>query len=79
MKPLWYVVDLVFDTRVNFEQILGLDELFVHGSVTTLICFLIYKEWLLLSLDKLTCRPKKCSADKFDSSDPSYCQFLIKL
>ena len=30
-------------------------------------------------LNKLTCRPKKHSADKFDSSDPSYCQFLIKL
>ena len=30
-------------------------------------------------LNKLTCRPKKRSADKFDSSDPSYCQFLIKL
>ena len=24
-------------------------------------------------------RPKKRSADKFDSFDPSYCQFLIKL
>ena len=30
-------------------------------------------------LYKLTCRPKKRSADKFDSFDPSYCQFLIKL
>ena len=29
--------------------------------------------------NKLTCRPKKRSADKFDSSDQSYCQFLIKL
>ena len=32
-----------------------------------------------VSINKLTCRPKKRSADKFDSSDPSYCQFLIKL
>ena len=32
-----------------------------------------------LMKNKLTCRPKKRSADKFDSSDPSYCQFLIKL
>ena len=31
------------------------------------------------TINKLTCRPKKRSADKFDSSDPSYCQFLIKL
>ena len=28
---------------------------------------------------KLTCWPKKRSADKFDSFDPSYGQFLIKL
>ena len=48
LKPLWNVVDLVFETKVNFIQILGLDELFDHGFVTTLICFLIYKEWLLL-------------------------------
>ena len=33
----------------------------------------------LKNIDKLTCRPKKRSADKFDSFDPSYCQFLIKL
>ena len=32
-----------------------------------------------ITINKLTCRPKKRSADKFDSSDPSYCQFLIKL
>ena len=32
-----------------------------------------------ISPNKLTCRPKKRSADKFDSFDPSYCQFLIKL
>ena len=51
VKPLWSVVDLVFETKVNFIQILGLDELFDHGSGTTLTCFLIYKEWLLLSLE----------------------------
>ena len=39
------------ETKVNFIQILGLDEHFDHGSVTTLICFLTYKEWLLLSLE----------------------------
>ena len=38
-------------TRVNFIQILGVDELFNYGSVTILICFLIHKEWLLLSLE----------------------------
>ena len=33
------------------QQILGLDELFDHSAVTTIICFIIYKEWLLLSLE----------------------------
>ena len=51
VKPLWNIVDLVYGTKVNFIQILGLDELFNYGCVTTLICFLIYKEWLLLSLE----------------------------
>ena len=51
MKPLWSVVDLVFETKVNFIQVLGLDELFDHGSGTALTCFLIYKKWLLLSLE----------------------------
>ena len=60
VKPLWNVVALVFDTRVNFVQILWLDELFDHGSVTTLICFLIYKEWLLLSLENRKRNPVIC-------------------
>ena len=51
VKPLWNIIDLVYGTKVNFIQILGVDELFNYGSVITLICFLIYKEWLLLSLE----------------------------
>ena len=51
VKPLWNIVDLVYGTKVNFIQILGVDELFNYGSVTTMIRFLIYKEWLLLSLE----------------------------
>ena len=53
VKPLWNIVDLVYGTKVNFIglQMLGVDELFNYGSLTTLICFLIYKEWLLLSLE----------------------------
>ena len=60
VKPLWNVVDLVFETKVKFIQILGLHELFDHGSVTTLICFLIYKEWLLLSLENRKINPVIC-------------------
>ena len=36
---------------ISFEQILGLDSLFEYDSITTIISFLIYKEWLLLSLE----------------------------
>ena len=44
VKPLRNVVDLVFEIKVHFNLYrLGLDELFDHGSVTTLLCFLIYK------------------------------------
>ena len=28
VKPLWNIVDLVYGTKVNFIQILGVDELF---------------------------------------------------
>ena len=31
--------------------ILGLDKLFKEDVVVTIICFLIYKEWLVLSLE----------------------------
>ena len=58
VKPLWKVIDNVCKTKVTFKQILGLDELFDHSAVTTIICFLIYKEWLLLSLKN---RKKKVS------------------
>ena len=51
VKPLWHIVNVVYGTNVNFKQILGLDEMFDHNAVTTIICFVIYKEWLLLSLD----------------------------
>ena len=51
VKLLWKVIDNVYKTKVTFKQILGLDELFDHSAVTTIMCFLIYKEWLLLSLE----------------------------
>ena len=60
VKPLWNVVDLAFETKVNFTQILLLDDLFDHSSVTALICFLIYKQWLLLSLENRKRNPVIC-------------------
>ena len=51
VKPLWQIVNTVFGTNISFHQILGLDNHFKYDSITTIICFIIYKEWLLLSLD----------------------------
>ena len=50
VKPLWLVVNTVYGISVNFKQILGLDEMFSLTTITTIISFFIYKEWLLLSL-----------------------------
>ena len=51
VKPLWRVVESLCDIKVSFHVILG-----VHGSsdydnLITLVSFLIYKEWLVLSLE----------------------------
>ena len=35
----------------DYKQILGLDKLFKEDAVVTIICFPIYKEWLVLSLE----------------------------
>ena len=51
VKPLWQIVNIVFGINISFHQILGLDKHFKYDSITTIICFIIYKEWLLLSLD----------------------------
>ena len=51
VKPLWQVVDKVFQLNINFGQILGIDTHFNHHPITTIVCFLIYKQWLLLSLE----------------------------
>ena len=45
-------MNIAFGTNVRFCQILGLDKSFKYNATTTIISFLIYKEWLLLSLDE---------------------------
>ena len=50
MRPLWQIVELVFEVEINFERILGLDEQFEHDDIITIVSFLIYKDWLLPSL-----------------------------
>ena len=51
VAPLWRIVDTVFDFTVSFETILGVDDFWEYDDIVTLICFLIYKECLVLSLE----------------------------
>ena len=51
VAPLWRIVDSVFDIDVSFETILGVDDFCEYDNIVTLVCFLIYKEWLVLSLE----------------------------
>lgn len=50
VKPLWYLVEEICNETITFQKIIGVDKDFHHNNIVTLICFLIYKEWLLLSL-----------------------------
>ena len=50
VRPLWQIVGLVFEVDINFKHILGLDEQFEHNDIITIISFLIYKDWLMPSL-----------------------------
>ena len=51
VKPLWVVIEKIIGARISFKQILGLDNLFREDFVLSVISFLIYKEWLVLSLE----------------------------
>jgi exonuclease III len=51
VQPLWAKINNTFNINVTFEKILGSDKLFAYNSVLTLMSFLIYKEWVILSLD----------------------------
>ena len=51
VTPLWQIVDSVFDINVSFKTILGVDQPCEYDNIVTLISFLIYKEWLVLSLE----------------------------
>ena len=51
VSPLWRIVNNVFGSNVNYYQILGLDENLEYNAIITIVCFLIYKQWLLLSLE----------------------------
>ena len=50
VRNLWQIVELFFEVDINFKHILGLDEQFEHDDIITIVSFLIYKDWLLPSL-----------------------------
>ena len=50
VRPLWQIVEHVFEVDINFKCILGLDEQCEHDDIITIVSFLIYKDWLLPSL-----------------------------
>ena len=52
VKPLWKMVNDVYAVNVTFSLILGTEKCFRYNKILTLVSFLIYKEWLVLSFDK---------------------------
>ena len=51
VKPLWQKVEQIFNTRVKFDTILGIQKDFGQDFLITLLSFLIYKDWLINSLE----------------------------
>ena len=51
VKPLWRVEESLCNIRVSFEVILGVHDSNDYDNLMTVVSFLIYKEWLILSLD----------------------------
>ena len=48
---LWKIAENVLDTKLNFDIILGINNSCKEPYVLTLVSFLVYKEWLMLSLE----------------------------
>ena len=59
-KCMWAIVNATFGLNITYEQVLGLDLLFDKNDIATLVCFLIYKEWLVLSLEHKKRTPPFC-------------------
>ena len=51
MKTLWRVVESVFNISISFKSIIGVDDSCEYDNIVTIVSFLIYKEWLLFSLE----------------------------
>jgi len=62
VKPLWKKLNTIYGINITFKQILGLDCTCKHNGILTLLSFLIYKEWLLASLQNT----RRCSTLQFE-------------
>ena len=51
VQSLWKIVEDVLEVNLDFNMILGIRDNCEHPYVLTLVSFLIYKEWLVLSLE----------------------------
>ena len=51
VKPLWSIVEKVCDFEITYGKILEIEDWCKQDWVLTLMSFLVYKEWLLLSLE----------------------------
>ena len=60
VKPIWGKISQAFDIQVDIETILGFKDECIYNSVFTLTSYIIYKEWLLLSLENKT-RNQACN------------------
>ena len=52
VKPLWCLVDEVCIDNITFKKILELTSVFTIITLYQYLAFLIYKEWVLLSLQR---------------------------
>jgi hypothetical protein len=50
VQPLWNKLNEMYTINITFPVLLGCDRFFQFHSLCSLIAFIIYKEWLLLSL-----------------------------
>ncbi len=57
VRPLWDKVESSYCASVNYRNILGIEPSLIQDNIFTLISFLVYKEWLVLSLaNKSRCK-----------------------
>ena len=50
VKPLWSIVEKVGGFEITHGKILGIEDSYKQDRMLTLMSFLVYKEWRLLSL-----------------------------